>query len=316
MTRRRSVCRCVSRYICRRRRRSGEGAGAVLSRGSHLHRGDISDQGRRAALCGTAWHCADRAGHQSARSGRAGRKRGVGLRRGCGLLCRRDCRSRGRSTIGCTPTCATNCARRCSPNCRWTAIGLGIFGHSMGGHGALMLALRNPEIYRSVSAFAPIAAPSRCPWGEKAFAGYLGEDREAWKAVRRERTGRRRASRKFAEGILIDQGLADQFLAEQLYPDVFEAACQAAGQPLTLRRHEGYDHGYYFISTFIEDIAHHARVLCRWARHKVVACLRADVMCAKAACVRICACRSPVPQPATNQRRPSKLPPYTSAAST
>ncbi|CAD6508080.1 S-formylglutathione hydrolase [Paraburkholderia kirstenboschensis] len=138
---------------------------------------------------------------------------------------------------------------------------LGIFGHSMGGHGALMLALRNPDIYRSVSAFAPIAAPTRCPWGEKAFSGYLGEDRETWKEYdASELVGR--ASRKFAEGILVDQGLADQFLAEQLYPDVFEAACREAGQPLTLRRHAGYDHGYYFISTFIEDhIAHHAKVL-------------------------------------------------------
>jgi S-formylglutathione hydrolase len=138
---------------------------------------------------------------------------------------------------------------------------LGIFGHSMGGHGALMLALRNPQIYRSVSAFAPIAAPSRCPWGEKAFTGYLGEDREAWKAYDASELVAR-ASHKFAEGILIDQGLSDQFLAEQLHPDVFEAACRAAGQPLTLRRHEGYDHGYYFISTFIEDhLAHHAKVL-------------------------------------------------------
>ncbi len=138
---------------------------------------------------------------------------------------------------------------------------LGIFGHSMGGHGALMLALRNPEIYRSVSAFAPIAAPTRCPWGEKAFSGYLGEDREAWKQYDASELVAR-ASRKFAQGILVDQGLADQFLAEQLNPDVFEAACQAAGQPLTLRRHAGYDHGYYFISSFIEDhLAHHAKVL-------------------------------------------------------
>ncbi|SDQ82281.1 S-formylglutathione hydrolase [Paraburkholderia fungorum] len=138
---------------------------------------------------------------------------------------------------------------------------LGIFGHSMGGHGALMLALKNPEIYRSVSAFAPIAAPARCPWGEKAFGGYLGDDREAWKQYDASELVAR-ASRKFAEGILVDQGLADQFLAEQLNPDVFEAACQAAGQPLTLRRHADYDHGYYFISTFIEDhLAHHAKVL-------------------------------------------------------
>jgi S-formylglutathione hydrolase len=138
---------------------------------------------------------------------------------------------------------------------------LGIFGHSMGGHGALMLALRNPDIYRSVSAFAPIAAPMRCPWGEKAFSGYLGENREAWKQYDASELVAR-ATRKFAAGILVDQGLADQFLPTQLNPDVFEAACKAAGQPLTLRRHEGYDHGYYFISTFIEDhLAHHAKVL-------------------------------------------------------
>ncbi len=138
---------------------------------------------------------------------------------------------------------------------------LGIFGHSMGGHGALMLALRNPEIYRSVSAFAPIAAPSQCPWGVKALSGYLGEDREAWKQYDSSELVAQ-ASRKFKEGILVDQGLADQFLAEQLNPDVFEAACQAAGQPLTLRRHASYDHGYYFISTFIGDhLAHHAKVL-------------------------------------------------------
>ena len=138
---------------------------------------------------------------------------------------------------------------------------LGIFGHSMGGHGALMMALRNPEIFRSVSAFAPIAAPSRCPWGVKAFTGYLGEDRGAWQQYDSSELVAR-ASRKFAAGILVDQGMADQFLAEQLNPDVFEAACRAAGQPLTLRRHEGYDHGYYFIQSFIEDhFAHHAKVL-------------------------------------------------------
>ncbi len=138
---------------------------------------------------------------------------------------------------------------------------LGIFGHSMGGHGALVLALRNPEVYRSVSAFAPIAAPMRCPWGEKAFSGYLGADREAWKLYDASELVAR-AARWFDHGILIDQGMADQFLAQQLNPDVFEAACRAAGQSLTLRRHEGYDHGYFFIQSFIGDhIAHHARVL-------------------------------------------------------
>jgi S-formylglutathione hydrolase len=138
---------------------------------------------------------------------------------------------------------------------------LGIFGHSMGGHGALMLALRNPQLYRSVSAFAPIAAPMRCPWGQKAFSGYLGDDRDAWPQYDASELVARAAG-QFKEGILVDQGLADQFLEQQLNPDVFEAACAAAGQPLTLRRHAGYDHGYYFISTFVEDhIAHHAKVL-------------------------------------------------------
>ncbi|MGV2291833.1 S-formylglutathione hydrolase [Trinickia sp. YCB016] len=140
---------------------------------------------------------------------------------------------------------------------------LGIFGHSMGGHGALTIALRNPGVYRSVSAFAPIAAPMRCPWGEKALSGYLGANRETWRQYDASELVARADSAKFDAGILIDQGLADQFLAEQLNPDVFEAACRAAGQPLTLRRHAGYDHGYYFISTFIGDhVAHHAKVLC------------------------------------------------------
>lgn len=139
---------------------------------------------------------------------------------------------------------------------------LGIFGHSMGGHGALVLALRNPEIYRSVSAFAPIAAPIRCPWGEKALTGYLGADRDAWKPYDASELVARADAPKFAAGILIDQGLADQFLESQLYPEVFEAACIAAGQPLTLRWHPKYDHGYYFIQSFIGDhIRHHAEVL-------------------------------------------------------
>jgi S-formylglutathione hydrolase len=134
----------------------------------------------------------------------------------------------------------------------------GIFGHSMGGHGALTLALRHPDLYRSVSAFAPIAAPSLCPWGEKAFGGYLGEDRSVWRqhdASMLVEDGRR------CPPILIDQGLADQFLPNQLNPERFEQVC-ADGQPLTLRRHAGYDHGYYFISTFMADhLAHHAQYL-------------------------------------------------------
>jgi S-formylglutathione hydrolase len=136
---------------------------------------------------------------------------------------------------------------------------VGIFGHSMGGHGALTLALKNPSIYRSVSAFAPIAAPTQCPWGVKAFGGYLGEDREAW--ARYDATELVRGGAR-VPALLIDQGLADPFLAEQLHPDRFEQACAAAGQPLTLRRHEGYDHGYFFIATFVEDhLVHHAGIL-------------------------------------------------------
>jgi S-formylglutathione hydrolase len=139
---------------------------------------------------------------------------------------------------------------------------LSICGHSMGGHGALVLALRNPGLYRSVSAFAPISAPMRCPWGQKAFSGYLGDDRDAWRQYDASDLIGRAGTARFEEGILIDQGLADKFRVEQLHPEVFEAACLKAGQPLTLRRHEGYDHGYYFIETFIEDhIAHHARAL-------------------------------------------------------
>lgn len=139
---------------------------------------------------------------------------------------------------------------------------VGVFGHSMGGHGALVLAQRHPRRYKSVSAFAPIAAPSQCPWGEKAFTGYLGDDRTRWAQHDASALMAAQASAPFPNGILIDQGLDDKFLAEQLHPEAFEAACQAVGQPLTLRRHARYDHGYYFISTFIEDhIRHHAAQL-------------------------------------------------------
>lgn len=139
---------------------------------------------------------------------------------------------------------------------------VGIFGHSMGGHGALTLALRNPGLYRSVSAFAPIAAPSQCPWGQKAFTGYLGPDRGPWAAHDACALMGEYPMPPYPEGILIDQGLADKFLPTQLHPDKFEAACAQIGQPLTLRRHEGYDHGYYFIQSFVADhLAHHAQAL-------------------------------------------------------
>lgn len=138
---------------------------------------------------------------------------------------------------------------------------IGIFGHSMGGHGALTLALRHREIFRSVSAFAPIAAPSLCPWGEKAFSNYLGPQRDAWELHDASQL-MRRAHMPFPEGILIDQGLSDKFLTEQLLPQELEDACTQAQQPLQLRRHEGYDHGYYFVSTFMEDhLRFHHRIL-------------------------------------------------------
>ncbi|PKO42635.1 MAG: S-formylglutathione hydrolase [Betaproteobacteria bacterium HGW-Betaproteobacteria-3] len=139
---------------------------------------------------------------------------------------------------------------------------LGIFGHSMGGHGALTLALRHPGMFKSVSAFAPICAPSECPWGHKAFTGYLGPDRAEWLQHDASALMRGQAAAPYPQGILVDQGLADSFLEVQLLPHRLEAACAAIGQPLTLRRHAGYDHGYYFISTFMADhMAHHHRQL-------------------------------------------------------
>ena len=139
------------------------------------------------------------------------------------------------------------------------ALDMGLFGHSMGGHGALTLALRHPGLFRSVSAFAPIAAPMRCPWGVKAFTGYLGADRSTWAG--HDATALVEAGHRTSP-ILIDQGEADKFLAEQLLPRRFEAACKDAGQQLTLRRHGGYDHGYFFVQSFVEDhLRHHATAL-------------------------------------------------------
>ena len=136
---------------------------------------------------------------------------------------------------------------------------IGIFGHSMGGHGALTLALRHPGLFKSVSAFAPICAPSQCPWGRKAFTGYLGADESGWAAHDASALMGRRTGAAFPGGILIDQGLADKFLADELHPEHFEAACASVDQPLLLRRHAGYDHGYYFVATFMADhLAHHA----------------------------------------------------------
>ena len=134
-----------------------------------------------------------------------------------------------------------------------------ISGHSMGGHGALICALKNPGRYQSVSAFAPITNPSNCPWGEKALTGYLGDDRESWKAWD---SCELIANAEEKLPLLVDQGEADNFLAEQLKPEALEAACAKADHPLTLRRQPGYDHSYFFIATFIEDhLRHHGKAL-------------------------------------------------------
>ena len=127
---------------------------------------------------------------------------------------------------------------------------IGIFGHSMGGHGALTLALKYPQKFKSVSAFAPICAPSQCPWGEKAFTHYLGEDRSTWLA--HDATELMQQGKAQFNEILIDQGLDDQFYS-QLNPHLFAKACHSVGQSIRLREHEGYDHGYYFIQSFIDD---------------------------------------------------------------
>ena len=138
----------------------------------------------------------------------------------------------------------------------------GIFGHSMGGHGALTIGLKHPERYRSVSAFAPIAAPMHCPWGQKAFTGYLGADRERWRQYDACELIRALPTVSGRPPLLVDQGLADPFLEQQLMPERLEQACKDVGYPLALRRQPGYDHGYYFISTFVEDhLRHHARAL-------------------------------------------------------
>ena len=135
----------------------------------------------------------------------------------------------------------------------------GVFGHSMGGHGALITALRNPDRFTTVSAFAPISSPSQVPWGEKALGNYLGKDKAAWAewdATELVKAG------KGTSHILIDQGTADQFLEQELRPQIFEAACKDAGQALKLRMQEGYDHSYYFMQSFMEDhITHHAKGL-------------------------------------------------------
>lgn len=126
----------------------------------------------------------------------------------------------------------------------------GIFGHSMGGHGALVIGLREPDRYQSVSALAPICNPSTVPWGEKAFGNYLGEDRAAWEAYD---ASVLMSKSPYPGEILVDQGLSDQFLDKQLRPEALERAAQASGQRLMMRRHAGYDHSYWFIQTFVGD---------------------------------------------------------------
>ena len=137
----------------------------------------------------------------------------------------------------------------------------GIFGHSMGGHGALTIALTYPHEYKSVSAFAPIVAPSQVPWGQKAFTGYLGSDKKSWAAYD---TLELLKQRIYPGTLLVDQGAHDKFLERELLPELLAAVCEEVGQRLELRMHAGYDHSYYFVATFMEDhIDHHARLL--WA---------------------------------------------------
>jgi S-formylglutathione hydrolase len=136
----------------------------------------------------------------------------------------------------------------------------GIMGHSMGGHGALTIGLKNPQKYKSLSAFAPIAAPIQSPWGNKAFTGYLGAYRADW--AQYDATELVKAGHKFAGGILIDQGTADKFLADQLKPDLFVSACKAAGQEVYLQMRDGYDHGYFFIQSFVsQHLTWHSKLL-------------------------------------------------------
>ncbi|WP_077033095.1 S-formylglutathione hydrolase [Pelomonas sp. KK5] len=130
---------------------------------------------------------------------------------------------------------------------------VGMSGHSMGGHGALTLALRHPGLFRSLSAFAPICSPSKCPWGTKAFRGYLGPNEHGWLPYDATALMLSKRTAPFPDGILIDQGTSDKFLETQLMPGLFEAACLSIRQPLALRRREGYDHGYFFIASFIDE---------------------------------------------------------------
>ncbi len=138
----------------------------------------------------------------------------------------------------------------------------GLFGHSMGGHGALTIGIRNPRIYKSISAFSPISAPMKCPWGQKAFTHYLGEDQSAWEIYDASQVISKVKNAKNRPEILVDQGMADEWLEVQLLPHLLVNGAKKSGYPLNLRRHRGHDHGYYFISTFMADhFDHHAKIL-------------------------------------------------------
>ena len=138
----------------------------------------------------------------------------------------------------------------------------GLFGHSMGGHGALTVGLKNPDTFRSISAFAPICSPINCPWGQKALSNYLGSDESTWPDYDATELVKSLGDSRPHNKILIDQGMDDQFLEQELHPHLFEAACKEHSIDLELRRHDGYDHGYYFISTFMEDhLKHHSILL-------------------------------------------------------
>ncbi len=138
----------------------------------------------------------------------------------------------------------------------------GIFGHSMGGHGALTVGLKNLDMFKSISAFAPICSPMHCPWGQKAFSNYLGADQSSWADYDATELVKALGNSRPQNKILIDQGLDDQYLEQELHPHLFEAACAEQSVELELRRHENYDHGYYFISTFMEDhLRHHSSLL-------------------------------------------------------
>src|SRR5947199_6038293 len=235
------------------------GAGALLAFRPHLHRGEFHRQGGRAARCRGAGAGHRRARYQPARAEDSGRRRELRFRPGRRILRRRhssalvarlpDVFLRHEGIILAVESAfAVDPART------------GIFGHSMGGHGALTIALKNPAYYKSVSAFAPICSAMRCPWGEKALTGYLGADRALWRDY--DATALIESRGWKGPTLRVDQGTDDQFLQSQLKPELLEEACRRAGVPLDLRLQAGYDHSYFFIASFIDDhLRFHARNL-------------------------------------------------------